>query len=148
MTTWTEDSRYVLRLPDGAVVRGRGLRYGLPSGPTPDFGVYLLATPPEDLEWPFRWIDCPDFRCPRYTAAALDALTEAHGRSHGERVEVACGGGVGRTGLALATLAVMAGVAPREAVGWVRRRYHPRAVETPWQRRWVRRLEPPRPRSV
>ena len=26
---------------------------------------------------------------------------------------------------------------PDEAVAWVRERYHPRAVETPWQRRWV-----------
>ena len=26
------------------------------------------------------------------------------------------------------------------AVAWVRREYHPRAVETPWQRWWLRRV--------
>jgi protein-tyrosine phosphatase len=54
-----------------------------------------------------------------------------------ERVEIACGGGVGRTGTALAGMAVLAGVPRTEAVAWVRRRYNKRAVETPWQRRWV-----------
>jgi hypothetical protein len=28
----------------------------------------------------------------------------------------------------------------REAVAFVRQNYHPRAVETPWQRRYVRRF--------
>ena len=32
------------------------------------------------------------------------------------------------------------GEAHRRAVAWVRERYHPRAVETPWQRRYVRRF--------
>ena len=45
-----------------------------------------------------------------------------------------------RTGTALAAMAVLAGVAPDEAVDWVRARYHRRAVETPWQRRWVEHL--------
>lgn len=48
---------------------------------------------------------------------------------------------MGRTGAALAAVAVLAGIPSGEAVDWVRARYHPRAVETPWQRRWVRRLE-------
>jgi protein-tyrosine phosphatase len=55
-------------------------------------------------------------------------------------VEVACRGGVGRTGTALAALAVLDGLSPGEAVRWVRREYHPRAVETPWQRWWLRRV--------
>ncbi len=57
-----------------------------------------------------------------------------------ERVEVACRGGVGRTGTALAALAVLDGLPAPDAVRWVRGRYHPRAVETPWQRRWLRSL--------
>ena len=70
---------------------------------------------------------------------ALDALHEAHRRAAaGERVEVTCRGGVGRTGTALAALAVLDGLSPSEAVGWVRQRYHPMAVETPWQRWWLR----------
>jgi hypothetical protein len=49
---------------------------------------------------------------------------------------------VGRTGTALATLAVPDGMPPREAVGWVRRNYHPKAAEMPWQAWWVRTLAP------
>jgi protein-tyrosine phosphatase len=58
-------------------------------------------------------------------------------------VELACGGGVGRTGTALACLAVLDGVPADEAVDYVRRHYHPSAVETPWQRRFVRRFGQP-----
>jgi hypothetical protein len=41
-------------------------------------------------------------------------------------------------GTVLAAIAVLDGLPPSEAVGWVRQRYHPRAVETPWQRWWLR----------
>jgi protein-tyrosine phosphatase len=81
-----------------------------------------------------RW---PDFRTPASTDAAISALREAYERSATQRVEIACGGGVGRTGTALAAIAVLAGVPGADAVAWVRRRYNRRAVETPWQRRWV-----------
>jgi len=52
-------------------------------------------------------------------------------------VEVACSGGRGRTGTTLACLAVLDGVPAIDAVRYVRQHYHPRAVETPWQRRYV-----------
>lgn len=65
------------------------------------------------------------------------AFREAWERSAGERVEVACWGGVGRTGTALACLAILDGVPAAEAVAFVREQYRPRAVETPWQRRFV-----------
>jgi protein-tyrosine phosphatase len=61
----------------------------------------------------------------------------------GERVEVTCRGGVGRTGTALAALAVLDGLPPDDAVRRVRTRYHPRAVETPWQRWWLREIRRP-----
>ena len=54
-------------------------------------------------------------------------------------MEIACGGGRGRTGTALACIAVLDGVAPDEAVQFVRAHYDRRAVETAWQRRYVRR---------
>ena len=54
-----------------------------------------------------------------------------------EDVEVACGGGVGRTGTVLACLAVLDGLSPDEAVAWVGAHHHRRAVETRGQRRWV-----------
>jgi protein-tyrosine phosphatase len=55
----------------------------------------------------------------------------------GERAEIACPGGRGRTETALACLAVLDGLPGREAVAYVRRHYDPRSVETPWQRRFV-----------
>ena len=49
--------------------------------------------------------------------------------------------GHGRTGTSLACLAVLDGVPAAEAVAYVRARYDHRAVETPWQRRYVTRVE-------
>ncbi len=57
-----------------------------------------------------------------------------------ERVELACGRGCGRTGTALACMAILDGVPPPEAVAYVREHYDQRAVETPWQRRYVTRF--------
>lgn len=106
----------------------------------PDFGVYLLARKPDDFPWESRWVQWTDFRTPRSDADAIDALDEAFRRADIERVEIACFGGVGRTGTALAAIAVLAGIPRNDAVNWVRARYHGRAAETPWQRRWVRNL--------
>jgi protein-tyrosine phosphatase len=136
---WT-DGVGVVELPCGRRVRGRGLRHPLPDGPEPEFGVYLVGRDPGPFNWDHRWVRWPDFRTPASADDAVDALTEAYRRAASERVEIACGGGVGRTGTAVAVLAVIAGVPRAEAVGWVRRHYNRRAVETPWQRRWVGRV--------
>ncbi|HET9608661.1 MAG TPA: protein-tyrosine phosphatase family protein [Acidimicrobiales bacterium] len=142
MVGWA-DGPGVVELPDGRRIRGRGLRHPLPGGAVPDLGVYLLARDPGPFDWEHRWVRWPDFRTPASTSGAIAALAEAYERSATERVEIACGGGIGRTGTALAAIAVLAGVGRHDAVAWVRDRYHPRAVETRWQRRWVRRLERP-----
>jgi protein-tyrosine phosphatase len=72
---------------------------------------------------------------------ARAAFEEAHRRAaDGERVEVACGGGVGRTGTALACIAQLGGVSAENATAWVRENYAAHAIETPWQRRYVRRF--------
>ena len=130
----------VVELPDGRRIRGRGLRRPQPDGPEPEFAVYLLGRRPVPAAWDHRWVRWPDFRGPASTPDAVAAMREAYDRAATERVEIACGGGVGRTGTALAAVAVLAGVPAEEAVAWVRRRYHPRAAETPWQRRWVRSI--------
>jgi protein-tyrosine phosphatase len=104
--------------------------------------LYLLGKPPPPVPWESRWLRWPDFRLPTDDADARAALWEAWARATTDRVEVACGGGRGRTGTALACLAVIDGVAPEEAVAFVRQHYDPRAVETPWQRRFVRRYLP------
>jgi hypothetical protein len=132
---WLDDTG-VVTLPSGARVRGR--RLGDPASPA-DFTLVLARGPVP--AWPYRSIRWPDFRVPADTADALDALREAHRRARaGERVEAACHGGVGRTGTALAALAILDGLTPGEALAWVRDSYHPRAVETPAQRRWLRQV--------
>jgi protein-tyrosine phosphatase len=113
----------------------------LPAGQLPEFGLHLLDGPPPPTNWPSRWVRWPDWRLPRNPADARDALVEAWERAATERIEVACGGGLGRTGTALACLAVLDGVPAADAVAYVRSHYHPRAVETPWQRRYVRGFE-------
>jgi protein-tyrosine phosphatase len=50
---------------------------------------------------------------------------------------VACSGGRGRTGTALACLAILDGMSPQQAVDFVRENYNSKAIETPWQRRFV-----------
>jgi hypothetical protein len=130
----------VLRLPSGRLVRGRGLGRPLPSGPVPEFALYLLGDQPPPVPWDARWVRWPDFRLPADRGDARDALREAWERAATERVEVACHGGHGRTGTALACLAVLDGVPSRDAVAYVRERYSPRAVETLWQRRYVTRF--------
>lgn len=137
---WNAGDPGVLTLPSGRLVRGRGLREPMPAGADPQFGLYLLGAAPEPTSWPQRWLRWPDFRLPADPADARDALLDVWRRCADERVEIACNGGRGRTGTALACLSVLDGVAPGEAVAFVRAHYHPRAVETPWQRRYVTRF--------
>lgn len=133
--SWSESTGLVT-LPSGARVRGRRIADTVCPA---DFALLLAAGPVP--AWPYRRIRWPDFWVPTDLADALDALREARRRAHaGERVEVACRGGVGRTGTALAALAVLDGFTPADALAWVRANYHPRAVETPWQRRWLRKV--------
>jgi protein-tyrosine phosphatase len=142
MTLWDPAAPGVMRLPSGRLVRGRGLRNPLPAGPTPTFGVYLLGKPPPPVTWPSHWLRWADFWLPTDPERATEILHRAWSLAGTERVEIACGGGRGRTGTALACLAVLDGVPPGEAVAYVREHYHRRAVETPWQKRYVRRTSP------
>ncbi|WP_079704246.1 protein-tyrosine phosphatase family protein [Plantibacter cousiniae (nom. nud.)] len=143
MEPWAAGPSGVVTLPSGRSVRGRGLRRGpVDAADAPDFGVYLTARLHQE-SWRSRWIAWPDFRLPREPTSALSALREAYDRSATERVEIACGGGTGRTGTALAILARYDGVPADEAVAWVRAVYRRNAVETPWQRRFVREAQLP-----
>ena len=142
MQGWDARTPGVLELPSGRLVRGRGLRRDPVGDVPPEFGLYLLGRTPPPTAWPSRWLRWPDGWLPRDRADACDALADLHRRAAVERVEVACAGGRGRTGTALACLAVLDGLPGDDAVAYVRRHYHPRAVETPWQRRWVRRYAP------
>lgn len=130
----------VVELPDGRRVRGTGVRRPRDGAPDPDFAVYLLGRDPQITDWPNQWVRWRDFHLPTSTDEAVDALQAAHTRAATERVEIACAGGRGRTGTALAVLAVLSGVDPAGAVAWVREHYHPKAVETRPQRRWIEQV--------
>ncbi|HIY67637.1 MAG TPA: protein phosphatase [Candidatus Agrococcus pullicola] len=135
MGAW-ETGSGVLEFPDGRRVRGRGLRGSIEEG-DPEFGIYLQDRDPCIDTWPNRWVHWPDFALPASTNDAVAAMREAYDRASSERVEIACGAGIGRTGSALSVLAVMCGVDADAAVAWVREHYHRGAVETEQQRRWV-----------
>ncbi|MGW0675392.1 protein-tyrosine phosphatase family protein [Streptomyces sp. NPDC002767] len=138
---WDPAGAGVLRLPSGRLVRGRGLRRPLPDGgPAPTYAVHLLGRRPSEVPWEAYWLRWPDFWLPGDLEEARAALTEAWRRTTTDRVEIACGGGRGRTGTALACLAVLDGLPPDRAVAFVRDGYDRHAVETPWQRRYVRRF--------
>lgn len=136
-----------IALPDGTWVRGRGRREPPPGGTAPEYGLYLGVAPDARRllgrrawrpQWPADWLDWPDFRAPRDPDAARAAIVHVFQRARtGERVEVACRGGTGRTGTVIACLAVLAGHPPAHAVHWTRTHYRPRAVETRAQRRFV-----------
>jgi hypothetical protein len=144
---WGIDTPGVLTLPSGRQLRGRGLRTGLlprrldgghqQDELAPELGLYLLGRQPTPTAWESRWLRWRDFGLPSDPAAARTALVEAWERSDGERVEIACGGGVGRTGTALACVFILDGGRPADAVDYVRQHYHRRAVETRGQRRYI-----------
>ena len=101
----------------------------------PAFGLYLDAA--WDPPWPHEHLAWADFGVPDpdELRASLGVLL-ARARE-GDLVEIGCLGGHGRTGTAMACLAVVAGVPRDEAVDWVRANYCPNAVETAEQRAFV-----------
>jgi protein-tyrosine phosphatase len=125
-------------LADGTGILAQGRLDLVPSERPrdPDFALYLDSRWENDptVTWPHRLVDWPDFGLPTDEATAFDDIADLYRRARGgELVEVACYGGVGRTGTVLACLCVLSGVPASESVAWVRRHYHPSAVETPEQ---------------
>lgn len=103
----------------------------------PDFGLYLDPrwAPP----WPHEHVDWPDFGLPSDPVRFREQLEELLARARrGQRVEVGCLGGHGRTGTALACMGVLSGHDAASAAAWVRSTYCERAVETAAQEAFVR----------
>lgn len=126
----------IVRFPDGTVVQAVGIRARRPDKPDRDYGFYL------DARWRPTWkanvIEWEDFGLPADAEATARAICETFRRAaQGERVEVGCIGGLGRTGTVLACMAILAGIAPNHAVQWVRDHYDPDAVDPPDQEAWV-----------
>lgn len=136
METWNDEPG-VIEFPDGRRVRGTGTRRSRDGVRDPQFAVYLMPRDPGHHRWPYRWVGWRDFGIPRSSEQAVLTLHEAFDRAPLERVEIACGGGIGRTGTALALFASWGGVPAESAVSWVREHYHRRAVETRAQKQWV-----------
>lgn len=135
--------RSVVQLPDGTHVTAVSYDASDPYGrdEPPDFGLYLDRrwAPP----WPHAYLDWPDLGLPDQPDSLVADLQDLLNRARaGQRVEVGCLGGHGRTGTALAWLAVLAGEPPDHAVFWVRQNYCPNAVETQEQEAFVARLPP------
>jgi len=136
--------RTPVELADGTTVTAVSFLAGDPytRDTSPVFGLYLDAcwAPP----WPHEHLAWPDFGLPSDVDGLRAALEGLLGRARrGELVEIGCLGGHGRTGTALACLAVLAGTPRQAAVDWVRGRYCSHAVETDEQRalnRALRRL--------
>lgn len=131
--------RSVVVLPDGTEVTAVSFDaadpYGRDEAP-PDFGLYLdhRWAPP----WDHELLDWPDFGVPEEGDRVVAALGSLRDRARGgARVEVGCLGGHGRTGTALACLAVLGGYPADEAVAWVRAHYCAKAVETEEQEAFV-----------
>ncbi len=132
--------RTAVVLPDGTTVTAVSFDPGDPYGreQRPDYGLYLDSRwqPP----WPHDRVGWPDFGVPGEKTAIMAALRSLLARARtGQRVEVGCLGGHGRTGTAVACLAVLAGCPAGEAVAWVREHYCTSAVETPEQEAFVTR---------
>lgn len=125
-----------VQFPDGTTVEAVGIQERRPDKPGRDYGFYL------DARWRPTWnadvIEWEDFGLPADAEATAKAIGKTFTRAtRGERVEVGCIGGLGRTGTVLACMAILAGIAPGKAVQWVRDHYDPAAVETPEQEDWV-----------
>jgi protein tyrosine phosphatase len=125
----------IVTIPDGTFVNAGG-RLGLVPFERvrePDFALYLDGRWEGDpqVTWPYRVIAWPDFGLPENVSELFAVVRQVHGRAiAGELVEVACYGGLGRTGTLLGCLAIVAGVHAVDAVEWVRGHYDARAVET------------------
>lgn len=130
--------RDAVPLPDGTQVTAVSFDAVAPYSRDqyPDYGLYL------DHRWRPPWVhdhlDWPDFGVPADQDLVVTALRSLLDRARaGEQVEVGCLGGHGRTGTALACLAILSGSPAADAVAWVRAQYCPKAVETAVQEAFI-----------
>ena len=129
-------ARRRVTFPDGTTVTACAIADRRAASADRDIGLYL--DPAWDPDWEAEVIDWPDFGVPEDgPAAARQILSAFNAARSGLNLEVGCLGGLGRTGTALACMAILAGVATTDAVSWVRTEYDIRAVETPGQEAWV-----------
>jgi protein-tyrosine phosphatase len=136
--------------PRGSVtllVDGRAVRItGGPFDSMPEGARGLCLEPRSARVAEAAWrLDVPDFGVPDEAALrdVLGTMLAEMRAAPDAAYHVGCRAGLGRTGLALACLGAMTGVA--EPVRWLRATYDPRAVETPAQEALVARFVPQAP---
>jgi hypothetical protein len=139
LATESRRSSMAVCFPDTTCITASPLSARQVDNPERDFGLYM------DASWAPTWdaelIDWPDFGLPADDATAIEQIIVAFNRAKsGERLEIGCIGGLGRTGTVLACMAILAGVPADDAVAWVRSNYDSRAVETAEQGAWVLRF--------
>ncbi|MCA3279698.1 MAG: protein tyrosine phosphatase [Roseomonas sp.] len=92
-----------------------------------------------EAEWQ---LDVPDFGLPDEAglrAVLTQMLTEMRAAPD-DAFHIGCKAGLGRTGTAMACLAILAGAAEGDPVAWLRAAYNAEAIETPAQEEFVRRF--------
>jgi len=99
-----------------------------------------------EAEWQ---LDVPDYGVPDEAGlrAILAQMLEAMRAAPNDAYHIGCKAGLGRTGTAMACLALMAGTVNGDPVAWLRAAYNPEAIETLAQEEFVRRFAPATPAS-
>lgn len=100
-----------------------------------------------EAEWR---LDVPDFGVPDADALrdVLAAMLAQMRVRPDDAYHIGCKAGLGRTGVALACLAQLAGAVAGDPVGWLRARYTGEAIETPAQEAFVRAFRPSYPEPL
>ena len=147
MSTW-DLSDGVVEFPSGRRVRGRSWHH--PVDEYADVTVILTTAPPEEFDsrrdfyggTELIFIQWPDYRLPRRPVQAQEQLRGIYERLNDEKIEIVCAGGVGRTGTALAALAIEDGLEPREAIDFVQKNYNSESATSHAQRGWLLDIQP------
>lgn len=127
---------FPITFPDETVVFASSQHSRPADAPEPDLSLYL------DWSWqpsgPSYYLDWRDYDLPTSWLAAAKTIIDVYQRARQNLwVEVGCIGGHGRTGTAVAAMAVLSGIPATEAVEWVQTNYCEHAVETNLQAWWV-----------
>ncbi len=92
-----------VRFPDGTVIRALGLSERKVEDRDRDYGLYF--DPAWRPTWPSDVVELKDFGLPGEYESVAEQIRRAFLRAkRGERVEIGCISGLGRTGTALAKL--------------------------------------------
>ena len=153
MSTWekSDGNDGVVEFPSGRRVRGRS--WHQPVDEYADISVVLTTATPEEfaarntvaMAPEVILISWPDYRVPRRPQQAYSQLRTVFERAREERVEITCGGGVGRTGTALAMLAMIDGMDPEAAITFVQEKYNPESATSHAQRGFLMEAVPRQP---